>query len=1025
MKTHRQSLATIGLIFITFLAAIQYVFLQNVPETVSSFSFVFITNVIGILVLGLARFKKLLHIPKKTLLKGILFAVELLGFNLFTLLGSRNMDAVIISSVISLYFVFVTPLLLLFKRRVNFFSGIATIIAIIALLLMFGADVSTLFSSVDVFYLIIADVCFAAYVVSVAILGEKEDSVQLSISQMVFSGSFAFIGWLIECALGKSTLSIPMDMSFWVSALFIGIAIRAIYGLLQITCQKYVSALKTSLIFSAEIIITMIADPFMCMMFDKEYTPVTGFQIVGAVLLIIATLMVDDTIMSKIGYKDLQEKEIVDEKGTKIKRSSVSKKMIFNTLTFTMITLVVTSVICLVAIGFIKGTAVESSAELGENASNTSKMAMINQLEDSISTQAKDKSLMAEEKLMLYSDAVTEMSSFAHSLYERKGEYPSREVPEPKVENDGKWVMQRTLANEDVNYSELQDESILLGNMQDIFVPIVKNNENISTIYMGTEDGLMVSYDTGSKSAVEMGYYEFRESGWYNLGKESKKAQFTDTYQDGYGRGLTITCVAPFTDGEGNFKGCVAMDILMKELNESMVNDGIVPPSVGVLIDKEGKLIAGKDVDPNAEEPGTIFDEGRDTALASAGKGILEYRNGITSNGVGDSAVYIAYASIDTTGWILCITSPVTLVQKPAERINETISENTEKVVGSVQEGVQRVVQSCLVLIALILLIVTLVTGKISRRISDPLKKLEEDVKNISGGNLELRTEVKTNDEIGSLAESFNYMTDSLQKYITDLKDVTAKEERIASELALATNIQASMVPTNFDAYADQKSFDLHASMTPAKEVGGDFYDFFMTDEEKIALVMADVSGKGVPAALFMAKAMTAIKTRTMMGGTPADILGDVNDQMCEGNEAELFVTVWLAVIDLKTGKGMAANAGHEHPALRHKDGSFELIKYRHSPAVATMEGLPFKEHEFELVPGDTLYVYTDGVTEATDANNELFGEERLTDVLNKNPDADPKELIDNVIGGINEFVADAPQFDDLTMMAFRYYGDK
>ena len=233
------------------------------------------------------------------------------------------------------------------------------------------------------------------------------------------------------------------------------------------------------------------------------------------------------------------------------------------------------------------------------------------------------------------------------------------------------------------------------------------------------------------------------------------------------------------------------------------------------------------------------------------------------------------------------------------------------------------------------------------------------------------------------------------------------------------------MVPTNFDDYKGFEAFGLYANMTPAKEVGGDFYDFFLTDADHIALVMADVSGKGVPAALFMSKAMTAIKTRTLMGGSPAAILADVNNQMCEGNEAELFVTVWLAIIDLKTGKGMAANAGHEHPALRHKGGQFELIKYRHSPAVATMEDMPFKEHEFEVEPGDTIYVYTDGVTEATDASNQLFGEERLVDALNKDPDAKPDDLLKNVVRSINEFVADAPQFDDLTMMAFTYHGSE
>ena len=282
---------------------------------------------------------------------------------------------------------------------------------------------------------------------------------------------------------------------------------------------------------------------------------------------------------------------------------------------------------------------------------------------------------------------------------------------------------------------------------------------------------------------------------------------------------------------------------------------------------------------------------------------------------------------------------------------------------------------------------------------------------------------IKSRDELQMLAENILAMELSIKDYIENIREITAEKERIGAELNIATQIQASMLPTDFDNYAVLKEFDLYATMDPAKEVGGDFYDFFMISSDTIALVMADVSGKGVPAALFMAKAKTSIKTRAMQGGSPSEILSDVNDQMCEGNEAELFVTVWLAIINIRTGKGMAANAGHEHPALRHKDGSFELIKYRHSPAVATMEGLPFKEHEFELVPGDTLYVYTDGVTEATDANNELFGEERLETALNHEPDALPDKLLRIVREDIDEFVGKAPQFDDVTMLAFKYYG--
>lgn len=1014
MKLGKQGIATVGLIFITFLAAIQYIFLQYVPDSISNFAFVCITNVIGVVLLFVFQIKKLTKIKRVTLQKGILFALELTGFNFFTLIGSQHMDPVIISSVISLYFVFITPLLLLLRKRINFFSSIATVIAIIALLLMFGADTDALFSSVDVIYLIIADIFFAAYVVSVSVFGENEDTIQLTFSQMVFSAVFGLIGWVVEAGISGQSLSLPTQKEFWISAIFIGIFIRVIYGLIQISSQKYVSALKASLIFAAEILITLITNPIMCRLFGIEYTPMTIFQIIGGILFIIATLMVDEGIMAKLGYEDVSDN-----------RASVSKKIVLTTLTFSLITLILSTAICLGSIQFIRNSAVDNSQKLGVNASEESSGALVKQLEVNISNQAVDKTVLAEEKLEAYSNSVTSAASYAHYLYEHAETFPAREVEPPKKENGGKWVMQRNIANPGITYEELQEESGLLGNMETIFKSMIEKNKNVSTVYVGTKSGLLVSYDPNSDSAATIGegYYEYRYSVWFRRGRECDSYVFTEPYQDGYGRGLTITCVAPFKDAYGHFAGCIAMDILMSELNDTMVNDGIVDPAVATLIDQYGHFIAGRDVDPNAKNPGSIFDNKSHSPLKEVGHEIIEQKDGVVSTGTGDDANYIAFSTIDSTGWILCILNPVSSVIKPAQAIRASIDENTNNVVTTVVRGVLTVIQSCLVLSALILIFVTLFTGKVSNRISAPLKKLEEDVRQISEGNLDRRTEVTSDDEIGSLAGSFNHMTDSLQKYIADLKEVTAKEERIASELSVATNIQASMLPTNFDTFTDHSEFKIFAAMTPAKEVGGDFYDFFLVDDDHLAVVMADVSGKGVPAALFMVIAKTLIKNRAQLGGTPGQVLTYANEQLCEGNDAQLFVTVWLAIIEISTGKGIAANAGHEHPALRRAGGKWELVKYRHSPAVATMDGLVFKEHEFELNPGDCLYVYTDGVTEATTADDELFGEERLIEALNKQTGEDPRTLLQSVKEDIDTFVGDAPQFDDITMLALSWIG--
>ena len=317
--------------------------------------------------------------------------------------------------------------------------------------------------------------------------------------------------------------------------------------------------------------------------------------------------------------------------------------------------------------------------------------------------------------------------------------------------------------------------------------------------------------------------------------------------------------------------------------------------------------------------------------------------------------------------------------------------------------------------------------GFMRRNFIGPLMRIRGNVTEFARNDTQTTTSltsIQTKDEIQDLAESIDTMEHDIVQYIDNIQRITAEKERIGAELNVATQIQADMLPRIFPPFPERQEFDLYASMDPAKEVGGDFYDFFLIDDDHICLVMADVSGKGVPAALFMVIAKTLIKNRAQQGDSPAEILKNVNEQLCEGNEAQLFVTVWVAIIEISTGRGLAVNAGHEHPAIRRKDGQYELVVYRHSVALAVFEGARFREHSFELHPGDSLFVYTDGVPEATDAQNQLFGSNRMLEALNHNVSLSAEETIKNVRRAVDGFVGDAPQFDDITMLCFHYKGN-
>ena len=253
----------------------------------------------------------------------------------------------------------------------------------------------------------------------------------------------------------------------------------------------------------------------------------------------------------------------------------------------------------------------------------------------------------------------------------------------------------------------------------------------------------------------------------------------------------------------------------------------------------------------------------------------------------------------------------------------------------------------------------------------------------------------------------------------------SAKSSKLAAtqnELNMATEIQASMLPSIFPAFPQRDEFDLYASMDPAKEVGGDFYDFFMIDDDHLGVVIADVSGKGVPAALFMMISKTIVQNFAMMGISAAEVLTRANDALCSQNKMDMFVTTWIGILQLSTGKMNCASAGHEYPALCH-DGKFELFKDKRKIALGARKNRQYIDYEIQLYKDDKLFVYTDGVPEATDANNELFGTDRMIDALNIKPEATPKEILITVRASVDEFVGNAVQFDDLTMVCVEYRG--
>ena len=332
-----------------------------------------------------------------------------------------------------------------------------------------------------------------------------------------------------------------------------------------------------------------------------------------------------------------------------------------------------------------------------------------------------------------------------------------------------------------------------------------------------------------------------------------------------------------------------------------------------------------------------------------------------------------------------------------------------------------------LTLVVLVFLVIIGETHYLNRTLLHPIRKIVTETSRFAEENVPADTKltdvIRNEDEIGTLASSIDRMEEEIHSYVRDMTKITAEKQHISTELSLASRIQASMLPHEFPPFPERNEFDIYAVMDPAREVGGDFYDFFFIDEDHLCLVIADVSGKGIPGALFMMISKVILQSCAMLGKSAAEILTKTNEALCSSNQAEMFVTVWLGILEVSTGRLIAANAGHEYPVLKRAGGAYELFRDKHGFVIGGMEDVPYHEYELQLRPGDRVFVYTDGVPEATDGQNRLFGTDRMIEALNREPEASPEQTLKNVQAAVDDFVKDAEQFDDLTMLCIQYNG--
>jgi sigma-B regulation protein RsbU (phosphoserine phosphatase) len=389
----------------------------------------------------------------------------------------------------------------------------------------------------------------------------------------------------------------------------------------------------------------------------------------------------------------------------------------------------------------------------------------------------------------------------------------------------------------------------------------------------------------------------------------------------------------------------------------------------------------------------------------------------------GGEAWYLFAAPLTEAGWTLCVKIPAAEIGKPAEQSKAKIEVDAIQTQSAVRKALSSATAHFLGIFAVFALLVVGFSYGISLTITRPIEALSQNVRKIGEGALDVKVPVTGSDEIAELGNAFNKMTDDLKGYIANIEKASAERERINSELAIAAEIQGNMLPAVSPRFSGNGAFSVFAKMVPAKEVGGDFYDFFYLDkaETKLALVIADVSGKGVPAALFMVVAKTLIKQQMLLSNDPAGTLAAVNALLCEDNPRCMFVTVLLCSIDLATGGMVYANGGHNPPLIAAAGGAFRFMELAKSVPPGMLEASVYRQCSAKLKPGDTLYLYTDGVNEAMNPENEAWGSARFLEAANSALGLEPEAFDAAIRARLAAFTGAAEQSDDITTLAFTY----
>lgn len=698
---------------------------------------------------------------------------------------------------------------------------------------------------------------------------------------------------------------------------------------------------------------------------------------------------------------------------------SVRTKILLAFLALSLGALLVTAFIAFVEMEDTGQYAVNSSMLLGNRASADSTGALERDAQASLLRLAKDQAYISNIIIEQVGDDLNIMAYYAGEIHKNPGMVRDLHLPtqDERPENplSTSVVFYSPGAEKTVSPEEVQ----AAGMMTQIFIPVYATDPQTSSVFVGTESGVSVIYPwtTGLNAS-----FDPRLRSWFTEAKKNGGITWSDPYVDLLGHGLMITCSRPIYDNRTGRLWVVGADVTIETINQNIIGTQVGDRGYAMLIDENGNVITRPGLNAGDKRWDASFVtenllQSDNPGLVAVAREMVAGKTGIARVSFEDGDRFIAYAPVTSVNWSVGIVMPVDEVTAPARATSARIETDTANVAAHIARQ-QNMVQAVFVVLSIILLVIVCILAYFfARYLTRPLSALGKGAEAIGQGDLEYRVQVDTRDEFGTLADTFNRMASDLREYISTLKRTTAEKERMLKELEIAKGIQQSFLP---DAAPELPGFDLAGYNLPALEVGGDFYDFIPLDTDHYGLVIADVSGKGVPAALFMALSRTLIRASATSVDDPVRSIREANRHIFADSKTSMFVTLFYAVLDCREKSLMFVNAGHNPPLyLGAGTGSVRLLNAE-GIALGVLDEIELKSVSIPLHSGDVVVLYTDGVTEAMNEKDEEYGIERLMKCVEDTKSLSSQAIIDAIVREVTAFAGTHPQHDDITVMVLK-----